>query len=151
MREYMIGIFTLSLVIGACSYFSYSDSKFEKFGYGILMLYTAALPLLSLLSGASEGVLPQIPEFSEGEYSEDYKDVAREAFEEGIAAAVCDKFSLKEGEVHVVASGFDFEKMRADKIKVVLSGAAAFADFHRIEDYINNMERGECEAEIEVG
>ena len=64
---------------------------------------------------------------------------------------VAKEFSLDAGEVEALASGFDFEKMRADKIKVILSGRAAASDYRLIEEYLNKLEIGEFKVEIKIG
>ena len=77
--------------------------------------------------------------------------VAEDAFARGIGRAVEEKFSLEEGSVDVKVIGFDFEKMRAESIKIILSGRSVVADYRGIEKYVNSMEIGKCEVVIEIG
>jgi sugar/nucleoside kinase (ribokinase family) len=45
----------------------------------------------------------------------------------------------------------DFENMNAEKIKITLSGRAVFADYRRIEEYIEKNGLGECEVNVSFG
>ena len=85
------------------------------------------------------------------EYKEEYKSIAENAFTDGVKAMICEKFSLESDLVDVRVYGFDFEKMKAERIKVLLSGKAAAASYKDIEKYVEDSRLGECDAEIEIG
>ena len=61
------------------------------------------------------------------------------------------EYNLSEGDIKVFVFDFDFEKMRAGKISIILSGKAASADFRSIENFISESGLGECEVKIDFG
>ena len=90
-------------------------------------------------------------EYDSSIIGEGYEAVAEEAFSRGVASAVADEFSLDEKNLRVELYGFDFENMKAERIRVILSGRAALADYKGIEKYVNGLDIGVCECEIEIG
>ncbi|MBR3805936.1 MAG: hypothetical protein IKJ13_03770 [Clostridia bacterium] len=152
MNEYMISLFAVSSVLPLLSLISYKSrlDGVRKFAFGILLFSVASSPFINALSELISGDFSDIvpPEdITDG----DSEQIFEEAFSQGIKTSVCEKFGLKAGEVRVLIVGFVPEKWRAEKIRVILSGTAALSDYHEIERYINNMEIGECETEIEIG
>lgn len=148
MSEYAIGVFVISAVVGICSHISYKGkSDPSKLALAIVLLYVVVSPIADMtLSGSLIGA-----EYDPSIIGDGYEVVAEQAFSEGILAAVADEFSLDKENLRVEIDGFDFEKMRAERIRVILSGRAAFADHKGIEKYINGLDRGVCECEIEIG
>ena len=147
----MTGVFLISFVVGVASLISYREKKDKatRFALGILLIYVTLSPLPALFEELDEA--PSFDISVPDGYDESYKTVARDAFEEGIGKAIADRFSLLRENVTVIAEGFDFANMRAEKIRVILSGRAALADYSSIERYVNEFDIGECEAEIEIG
>ena len=150
MRDYLSGVFLLSALFGLLEKILYGESGSlgEKKALAIILIFAVTAPLPTLIS--AEGILPDfsdIGKLPEGEYSE----VTREAFEEGLQRALCDEFSLKKDGVTVRCFGFSFEKMRAERISVVLSLSAAGVDPDRVKKYINDLDIGECEVQFEIG
>jgi hypothetical protein len=45
---------------------------------------------------------------------------------------------------------FDFKEMKAEKIKVLLTGLGALCDRHGVEKYLNGLGIGESEVNIEI-
>ena len=148
----MISLFAVSSVLSLLSLISYKSSLdgVRKFAFGILLFSVASSPFINalsqLVSGDFKDIIPPA-DIVDG----DSEQILEEAFSLGIESSVCEKFGLKSGEVRVLIVGFVPEEWRAEKIRVILSGTAALSDYHEIESYINNMEIGECEAEIEIG
>ena len=150
MKEYMIGIFVLSAVLGLLSLLLYRGGRESgaRFAFGVLLLFTVAMPLSSfsfdILSSLGEGA--EYPEFSENGFAE----TVRTAFEEGIERLIEEEMSRPHGAVTVVADGFSPTEMRADLIRIYLSGAGAFADARRVEAIVEKYGLGECCAEYEI-
>lgn len=152
MKEYMLCVFAVSALCGLLSLLVYKEGRdgASRFAFAVLLLYTVATPLAGLVSELSGALDFSIEDFSPEEYGEEYKKVAESAFCEGIERLLSDEFSLPSGAVDVHCIGFDFDKMQAEKIRVVLSPAAAFADERRIRNFINQYGMGECEVSFEV-
>ncbi len=152
MSEYMSSLFITCAVISVCSMLSYRERRdfSTRFAFGTLIIYVALLPIVKFVSFGG-GELSFDLEFDVGDYSEDYKSVAEEAFCEGVGRLISEKYGLKREAVFVLAEGFDFESMSAEKIRVILSDTAAFADYKGIEKYINEQGLGRCNVEIEIG
>ena len=150
MREYFTGVFAviaLAVALGAIAYRGRRDITL-KMAFGVLITYTVLVPIGNLTSG--EVSLPELsPDFSE--YTEDYVQVCKDAFADGVRRLISDKFALSYDDVSVAVFDFDFETLRAGRIKVILSGSAVIADRYKIEDYINGEELGRCEVEIRIG
>ena len=141
-------LIAVSLAVSFASFLFFGEERASRFAVGVLFLYATVLPVAFAIKNSNVDSILKNPEldFSDGEY----ELVAKAAFEDGIRDAVCQKFSLKEDSVRVSAHGFDFEKMSAEVISVVLSGRAIFADIEKIEKYVTALGCGKCEVEIEL-
>ena len=149
MSEYAIGVFVISAVVGICSHISYKGkSDPSGLALAIILLYVVVSPIANIdVEGG---------QFTNTEYDpliigNGYEGIAEQAFADGILSAISSEFSLDSKNLRVELDGFDFEKMRAEKIRVILSGKAVVADNKGIEKYINNLDVGVCECEIEIG
>ena len=130
---------------------SYGSADSSRLAIAIITIYVITAPLVSAIKDADfEGVFREI-QVNEGDFGAEYEAYAESAFEQGICLAVAKEFSLDESNIEALASGFDFQKMRAERIKVILSGRAATGDYRLIEEYLNNLDIGECEVEIKIG
>ena len=159
MAEYFVSVTVVSAFLGLLSYLSYpsASDKTVRFASSVLLLYTVAMPIGTLISGISDGsVKTEIDGIIDSAGSNvtdsgEYKKVAEEAFREGIKKLITDKYGVSGDKVDVYVFGYDFENMRADKINVVMKGKAALKDFHAIEDYLNGLNMGKCEVKSEFG
>ena len=153
MGEYILSAIVISAVFAILGSLSYSQSTEgrERIALSVLLLYFLVFPLPGIAHGIADFdvsifdgqvVLPE-----DGEY----ELVAREAFCEGVREAVSDKYGIKKDGIEVGVVGFDFGKMRAEKIKILLSGVGALADWRSIEKYVTELGLGECEVEILIG
>lgn len=148
----MVRIFSASAFLSALSHIAYSSKleSFRRFAFGVLLFSAVCMPLFSFFEGYQGNFrdifdgLPSVEE-SEGE------EIFEKSFLEGIKAAVCEKFSLNYNDVRILCEKFSKESYTAEKIRVILSGGAAIADYREIEKYLNGMEIGECKVEIEIG
>ena len=156
MGEYLGAVVVMSAILGLISYISYpsSSEKTVKFAASVLLLYTALTPLLSFADKVTSGRLDGIFDSLDSETVEtdgEYAKVAEEAFKNGIYKLLFTKYSVNEEEAEVFIFNFDFKNMRAEKIKIVLFGNGAFADFRGIESYITESGLGECEVNVRIG
>ena len=147
----MTSLFAVCAALSLLSRLSY-PSKLDgvrKFAFGILIFSVVSAPLVSSFDSLRDFDIENF--FPKEEDTEGREELFADAFAEGIEGAVCEKFGIRESEVRVLLEGFDKERWRAEKIRVILSGAAAFSDYHAIEKYVNGLEIGVCEVEIEIG
>ena len=153
MREYLVSVVAMSVFCALVSYFSYPSgtARASKLSLSVLLIYTVSMPLVSLFSGfgAQDAPSLEVPDadFGGGEYVE----TAKEAFEDGIALYIMDKFGADADDVFVECYGFDFEAMRAERISVTLSGRGALLDYRGIENKVTGLGLGECEVYIKIG
>ena len=127
MNEYAASVFVISSIVGLLSHLSYNGkSDPSRIAMAVILLYVVVAPIADLVS-QSDGSIFDV-NYDESIVDEDYEIVAEEAFDKGILSAVADKFSLNKENLRVEIYGFDFENMRAERIRVILSGKAVLAD-----------------------
>lgn len=151
MSEYAISVFAICLVGGICLMLSHGQGKAESLAVGIIILWVILSPLGESLSyfdpdGWLDGI--EIPDY---ESESELGAVIEDAFAKGIGRAVAERFSLDTENIRVRLYGFDKDNLRAEKIRIILSGRAALADYKAVEKYIDEMDLGECDVEIEIG
>ena len=150
MSEYLISVLVISAVAGMCSRLTYGSGKLCRLSFAVVTLYVIVSPIASLVERLdAEKLFSDIvisDELSEGEYAE----VAREAVESGVADAVSNKFSIDRECVRVALIDFDFSSMRAGEIRVFLSLSAAHTELPAVEQYVEELNIGECRAEYEI-
>ena len=154
MNAYLTGLIAMSALVGVSSYVSYGENrdKYLKAASSLILIYIIISPTVTLVREAAEfkdysgSVSEYIGSIDESEFAES----AEAAFCEGIEKYVCEKFSLSEDEVYVRAFGFDCKNMKAEKIKIILSGSAALSDNRAIAEEVRNNGLGECEVELSV-
>lgn len=156
LGEYLASVVALSASLGLISYLSYPTSfeRMLKFASAVLIIYTAILPMANIISDISNGGIDL--EFGDtgsmDDYnSEEYITVAKEAFEDGICQYLCTKYNLQKEDVTVMAHGFRFRDMAADRILVKLYGRATFADSRLIQDELTDLGLGVCEVTLGIG
>ncbi len=150
MKAYLVSVVLISALVSLCSHFfgEEGSARFGRLAIGTVLLYAVLSPLASLS-------LPELPSFSlppaEGEDAPLFEVRAQEAFCEGIAAAICENFSVSAECVSVRSEGFSVEKMRAERVFVLLRGRGVFLDSLAIAALVEGEGLGECEVEIEIG
>lgn len=80
----------------------------------------------------------------------EYAKVAEESFVLGVKREVSRKFDIEEEKMSVSVYGFEFEKMRAQKINIILFDATS-ADYRAVEEYVEDCGLGECKAVVSFG
>ena len=150
MSGLAVSVFAASAALGALGLIAYRlGDVAQRFAFAVLLslviissLTDAISDLHFVLDGTAGG----------GGHGDDvYAEVGEAAFAAGIAAAVADRFSIDRSEIAVRLIGFELSLMRAEKIIITLSGAAALADARGIGQYISDENLGECEVRIEFG
>ena len=151
MNEYALGVFAILLLSGLLSLLFYGSGEAEKTAIGIIVAFAIISPIITVVGDID--IDKALDSLSGGSYETDADPsvIAEDAFADGIARAVADKFSLDKDNIRVKIIDFDMEKMRARQIKISLVGAAALADYRGIEGYVNGLGMGECRVEIEIG
>ncbi|MBR5139983.1 MAG: hypothetical protein IKV16_02905 [Clostridia bacterium] len=152
MSNYLGTLVAISALVGVCSYISYGieKSKTVKFAVSAILICTLVNPLAAMISeiDISLSKSESDAEISFGDSA--VYDGARNAFCDGVRRYICESFSLSESEVEIILFEFDPFTMKAEKIKVILYGTAAFADNRAIDDLITSAGLGECEVEVSV-
>ena len=156
MGEYLGAVVVMSAILGLISYISYpgSSEKTVKFAASVLLLYTALTPLLGFADKITSGDFNNVfdgVDIDNVEIDGEYVKVAESAFKDGIFELLNSKFSVDKESAEVFVFGFDFRKMKAEKIKILLFGDGVIADFRGIENYITESGLGECEVNVRIG
>lgn len=155
MGEYIAGVVAVSVMLGAVGSLSYpgASDKIVKSAVAVLLLYCVAVPGVKLVEGLSEVGFSGIdtPSFDVELSGGAYENVGKEAFLLGTKKLIMEKYNISAEEISVSAEGFDFQNMRADKIKILLSGGAVAKDYFAIEQYVRDIGLGECEVNIRIG
>lgn len=152
IEQYIIMALALSGTLGIIGAASHPVLAREgQMAIGALCLLSLAVPIVGALSALFE--LPQF-DFGEAEVAGDsvYAKTVEAAFVEGARAYVAAEYGLDASEVAVDIDGFDELSMRAEFIKITLSGGAAFANVTAIREAVRSelvAEGGECKVVID--
>lgn len=150
MEGYLSQLLAVSAVVTVCSLFAYKSGRAGKIALSVLLVYTALSPLSAVSDGLFE--LPLDGDSADiGSFDKTYEQTAESAFCEGTRAFICSELGIDSRGVRVSCSGFDFKKMRAESVRVILSGEAAFADRLKIKKLVEDNVLSLCEVEIEIG
>jgi hypothetical protein len=150
MKEYALSVFSVCLAVGVASLLSIGGDKGYRIASSAVIIWVCLSPLPSVIGNLDNGVLIP-PGLDSPEGGEELSGIAENALADGICRAVCDKFLLKEGSVRVRLLDFDMNSMSAREIRLILTGGSAAADHRAIEKYVNSLNIGKCEVEIEIG
>lgn len=155
MADYLVSVVVMTVFLGIISYLSYpgSSERSLKIACSVLIIYTVAAPVFSLVSdfasGNYEGEISGIVDGDIELGDETYKEVTENAFKLGIKEMIHSKYGVSKEDIKINVFDLDFESMKAGKIKIILCGSAAFADWRGIQQYINDSGFGKCEVEID--
>lgn len=150
----------MSALLGLISYLSYpgASEKATRFAVSVLLIYTSILPILTFVSRLADGrelsfieEIRQEAENNSASEKGEYITVSEDAIKEGIKNLIFAEYGVAEEDINVHLYGFDFEKMRAESIKIILRGGGALSDYRSIENFVNSLGIGECEVNIEFG
>ena len=151
MSGYALSVFTVCLVGGVCMTLCHGSGRAESLAVGIIILFVILSPIAESLSHFD--VDSWLGSFEVEDYEGDapLDSVIEDAFADGIRRGVAEKFLLDKEDIRIRLYDFDKESLTAGRIRVILSGRAALADYKSVEKYINEMNIGECEVEVEFG
>ena len=154
MGEYLGFLIVASAVVALGSLMSCGGRTqgVVKLALGVMLLSVSVIPLISAVTDAvddaslifSEGLT------SDGNTDSLYEKTAENAFCEGIKKLVVSEFSVAVSDVEVRVFGFKVDKMRADSVKIILSGSAVHADYRSLSLRISELGLGECEVMLEI-
>ena len=152
MKEYVASIVAVSILAAIASFVSYggASERAVKGAVSVILIYTVCMPVADMIGNFSINDFEFEWHSDDTVISSEYLNVSEDAFAVGIKKYVCEEFKLNETEVHVQIYGFDFEKMRAERIALTLSGRAVLSDVVRIERSVENSGLGECEVKIKI-
>lgn len=148
MSEYFIYVISVLGTVAFCSFASYGGrcEKYTRFVLGAILLSALAVPTVRLFSDLS------FTDFSADSVAigESYTaEVLEEAYTEGIARAVEERFELSRGTVSVSCEDFSQSSVSARIIYVKLEGDAAFSDVRGVRNYVSES-FGECEVSVKL-
>ena len=154
MGEYLGFLVTASAVVALGGLMSHGGRSqgMVKLALGVMLLSVSIVPLISAVTDAVDDARLI---FSESAPPDDasgslYEKTAEDAFCEGIKKLAVSEFSVHASDVDVRVFGFKVSEMRADKVKIMLSGSAVHADYRSLSSRIEALGLGECEVELEI-
>ena len=153
MKNAVVYLISMLFVVTLSSLALYDSEKMRsvRAALGIILLASFIIPFVNGFVSFSENLENILPEYGADHDIDLREELAEDAFLRGIKNAVADKFNVSEDDIRVNCSGFSFEKMRAEKINIILSGSAAFYDIRSIREYIEGSGFGECEVSVSFG
>ena len=156
MYDYLVSVLVISSLLGLITYLSYpgASERTTKFAVSVLLIYTVMTPILTFISEFSGADAQDILENIKGEIPDgdkEYISVSEEAIKSAIKKLIFSEYGIPEENIQVNVFGFDFERMRAEKINVILSGKGALSDYRSIERFVSELNIGVCEVMIEFG
>ena len=152
MNEYFVQIFVMCIVTGILGLISYNEkNSAERAALGVILLFVTLSPAVKMLSELDVSDFDPEKIISEIDTDSELSEVGAGALKDGICRAVCERFSFADDEVSATLYGFDFKDMRADVVRIVLSGRAVLADSKAIKKYVDEMGGGACEIELKLG
>lgn len=153
LSEYFLTVVGVSALVAVFELFSYSggEDAGERLAVSAIMICLIAAPVIPLAESLHELDFSEIFEGG-GEAFEDgaYIEVGEEAFKEGVAKLLKEKWGLDGDESVVTVVGFDFDTMSAERIIITLLSKGASVDFHEIEAYIEEAGLGMCEVKYAI-
>ncbi len=152
MSEYFATVVLVSSLVAFFELFSYSggEEKGEKLAISVIMIYLIISPLLPIVEGLSDFDISEITGEGGALTGGAYIEVGEDAFREGIAKLLLERWGLEKNTTVVTVVGFDFNKMKAERIIVKLLSKGITVDFREIEAYIEEAGLGECEVEYAI-
>ena len=130
---------------------TYGSGKTESIVVGLITLYVIVAPIASQIGDFSLTEWIESIENSAEQIEPEQESAIEEAFGEGIVLAVSEKFGIDKENIRIKLQGFDHQTMKAEKIKITLSGVGVFSDYKAVKKYVDGLNLGECDVEIEIG
>lgn len=102
---------------------------------GVLLVLTLFAPFVNAVAGLAQGDF-KLPDISYGDGG-GFEEITLAAFEDGIAAALEERYGSSLTGVSVRVRGFNPREMRAEGVTVVLPKGAGMLDYREIRDYLD--------------
>ncbi len=150
MTEYALTVFAICAITGVLGLLSYGSGRAEQISLAVITLFIIVSPVVSAAGSFDMDNWLGALDTPDIDADSGYSQAIEESFAEGIVLLVADKFSLNKEDIRVKPHGFDPRNMRADNIKVILSGRAALADHKAIEVYLDRLDMGDFSVEINI-
>ena len=151
MREYIFGAIILSLITAIAIHLTHTSlSEPARVAMGLVLLLFVASPIASVFNTILN---LKIPETGSEEiiFKGGCDEVGEEAFCQGVASLLSDRYSVSASGFIVICEGFNLETLSADIVSVTLIEEAAKLDYREIKAYIeDNLKVKECDVKIEV-
>ena len=152
LKVYFGDVMYLSVFIALAVGISHPRLKRSiSFGAGVLIICAILLPLVDIIKDIDIKI--DIEDYLENIETNLSDDALEMAFEEGIREYISGEYKVDKDLITVMADGFDFECMRAERIYVTLVGRAAMLDYKMIESVVEKEfnKEGECEVSLRLG
>ena len=155
LGEYIFSVVLTATALGLISYLSYpsQNARLVRCAASVLLVYVIISPLANF-SGISDGLSDLIESTQPPSFKIEESELsvsAAEAFAEGVRGLVSEKYGISEENISVHVINLNIKQMRAEKIKITLSGKAALADWRSVEAYVSGEGLGDCEVNVVLG
>lgn len=152
LKEYATIALKLALFVGVALNLSHPrQERVMRISLGIILLSAIMLPFVDIINhNQLNFTLSTSPGSIDTEMSD---DMIEQAFEDGIQKYICASYDLDDSEVRVMADGFDFSSMTAERLYVTLSGRGVYIDYRSLADRLAQefTRGGECRVELNIG
>lgn len=152
MPEYILSVVLIAALAAFAELVSYSSGKDagHKLAVSVIILYCIISPIVPLVKSIADFDVFDFTVNEDDLVGGAYLEVSEDAFREGILKSITEKWNLREDMTVVSVIGFDFQKMRAEKIIITLLSGGIAVDFREIEKYIEEAGLGVCEVKYAV-
>lgn len=155
MTEYLGFLISASAVVALGTLTAHTGRSHGavKLALGVMLLSASVVPLISIVTDAVDDASIIFDEQITGDGFSDtiYEKTAEDAFSDGIKKLVVSEFSVNSSEVEVCVFDFKVDEMRAEMVKIILSGSAIYVDQRSLRLRVENLGLGKCEVELEIG
>ena len=146
MADFLNTVLSVSVAAALSGFLAYRVAdKWHRLAVGIIIVAVISSPIISFVTESENFDVSELVGDISPPDSDEYLSVAQGAFEEGVRRLVADREGIAPGSVYVAVTGFDPERMSADRIIITLVGEGLTVDYLSLEKYIRGLGLGECE------
>lgn len=141
MKEYLVVLLSAAAVLSIALAVSHNALRGAvRAALGLVLLLSLISPLTGFFS---ELISPSVPDAPTQDAGSDFEKITTEAFEEGIAGALIERWGEAVRGCSVICRGFSVSDMLAESISVALPRSALNVDYREIRDFVaKNFTRG---------